>query len=383
MGGVRSSARRDLTRVRRKAMKTYSIVLRASLVLSIAAFSGTAASALPCPTPATLRVAYTEFPRLGSTSDDTRPARGPGQILMGGGIDVDAAFVWAQAVVSGGAAAGGDLVVLRASGSNAYDDYLMGLANFNSVQTVLIPPGSTSGNLAAAATIVSRAEIVFFAGGDQADYVAWQHTALAPAVAGVYRRGGVVGGTSAGAAIQGEYVYDAIAADRVGKDVHTRDAITDPFEDNISFTRDPFGFSPLRGVVVDPHFRSRDRMGRLGAFMGRLWTVGTIVGVGVDTGNALVINSRGHATLKQQVVGSGAAYVLIGRRPEVLRPGEPLLYKTIKVLRLDHASDNYDFVHSCGVGDTYDVMIDGDYPSDPYRPADPYQTPGRPAMCHD
>ena len=288
-----------------------------------------------------------------------------------------------KSVVSGGAGGGGDLVVLRASGTNAYDDYLIRLASFNSVQTLLIPPGSTSSNLAAAAAIVSRAEIVFFAGGDQADYVAWQRTALARAVAGVYRRGGVVGGTSAGAAIQGEYVYDAIAADRVGKDVHTLDAITDPFEENISFTRDPFAFSPLRGVVVDPHFRSRDRMGRLATFMGRLWTVGTIVGVGVDPGTALVIDSRGRATLRQQVAGSGAAYVMSGHRPDVLRPGEPLLYRALKVLRLDGASDSYDFVHSCGVGDTYNVMIDGDYSSNPYRPADPYQTPGRPAFCHD
>ena len=35
------------------------------------------------------------------------------------------------------------MVVLRATGTNAYDAYLLGLAPFNSVQTVLLPPPST------------------------------------------------------------------------------------------------------------------------------------------------------------------------------------------------------------------------------------------------
>jgi len=359
-----------------------SVWLLSSVALSTVAYGGAATPALPSQATALLSDVYTEFPRLGSAVDDARAPQGPGQILMGGGQDVDAAFVWAQAVVSGDKP-GGDLVVLRASGSNAYDAYLMGLTSYNSVQTLLIPPGAPSRNLTAAAAIVSKAEIVFFAGGDQADYVAWQGTPLALAVAQVYRRGGVVGGTSAGAAIQGEFVYDAISADRVGRDVHTSDAITDPFEDNLSFTRDPFAFSPLTGVVVDPHFHSRDRMGRLATFMARQWTSGSTFGVGVDTGNALVIDSRGHARLKQQVAGSGAAYVLSGRRPDLMVSGETLLYRALKVLRLGSPSDSYDFRRRCGSGVTYSVDVNGDYPDSPYRPANPYETPGRPATCSD
>lgn len=325
---------------------------------------------------------YTEFPRRGSAADDTSRPQGPGQIVMGGGRDVDAAFAWAQTTVAGHGR-GGDIVVLRASGTNAYDDYLLGVAGFNSAQTLLIPPGSTASQLAAAATIVSRAEVVFFAGGDQANYVAWQGTPLARAVAGVYRRGGVVGGTSAGAAVQGEYVYDSIAADRVGTDVHTEDAVADPFEASISFTRDPFAFTPLTAVIVDPHFHNRDRLGRLATFMARVRTHGTIVGLGVDQGNALVVDKLGRATLQQQVAGSGAAYVLLGGRPDVLARGETLLYTGIEVHRLTRAGQTYNLVTRCGSGVSYRIDVDGNDPTAPYSPADPYAASGTTVRCAD
>ena len=61
--------------------------------------------------------------------------------------------------------------------------------------------------------MVQRAEIVFFAGGDQCNYVRLiKGTALEAAVEAVHARGGGVGGTSAGEAIQGEIVYDSCTA---------------------------------------------------------------------------------------------------------------------------------------------------------------------------
>jgi hypothetical protein len=55
----------------------------------------------------------------GSDANADVTPTGPGLILMGGGTDVDAAFQWWKPRISGG-----DVVVLRASGADGYNDYL-------------------------------------------------------------------------------------------------------------------------------------------------------------------------------------------------------------------------------------------------------------------
>ena len=157
------------------------------------------AGPLPLDAPPDAPLTLTVFPRVGSPDDDTASPHGPGSILMGGGVDVDAAFIWMHsAITAAPSGRGGDVVILRATGTNAYDAYIYGLAAFNSVQTLLIPPQAGPADLAFAAGIVSRAEAVFFAGGNQASYVAWNGSPLMAEVQHTYERGGVVGGTSAG-----------------------------------------------------------------------------------------------------------------------------------------------------------------------------------------
>ncbi len=84
--------------------------------------------------------------------------------------------------------------------------------------------------------MVDKADAVYFAGGDQANYVIWKGSALIDAVKRVYARGGVVGGGSAGLAIQGAVVYDSVAGDRLNVETHTKDAVNNPLEPRISFT---------------------------------------------------------------------------------------------------------------------------------------------------
>ncbi len=52
----------------------------------------------------------------------------PGSVLMGGSTDVDEAFVWMNEL-----SGGGDFVILRATGSDGYNDYIyeMGIPNPN------------------------------------------------------------------------------------------------------------------------------------------------------------------------------------------------------------------------------------------------------------
>jgi hypothetical protein len=195
----------------------------------------------------------TIYPRVGDAGDAQPALAGPALILMGGGSDVDDAFRWAQTVIGEG-----DVVVLRASGGDGYDAYLAGLAPFHSVQTVKLEPPASADALAQAAAIVERAELVFFAGGDQADYVAWRGSPLLAAVQGVWARGGVVGGTSAGCAILGQLVFDDVAAALANVNVDGLRALADPWDGAISFSRDLFAFAPMAGVIT-PHRRRRRR----------------------------------------------------------------------------------------------------------------------------
>ena len=56
-----------------------------------------------------------------------------GVVLMGGSTDVDEAFRWMI-----DKAKGGDFVILRASGSTGYNEYVYNLGLLNSVETLLI-----------------------------------------------------------------------------------------------------------------------------------------------------------------------------------------------------------------------------------------------------
>lgn len=324
----------------------------------------------------------TVFPRRGDAIDDRPPVAGPGILLAGGGSDVDAAFVWARGIIAGPRPAGersGDAVVLRASGADGYDEYLYQQAGFRSVQTVLLPRESGPADFAIATALVERAEFVFFAGGDQARYVAWQATPLLAAVAGVYARGGVVGGTSAGCAILGQFVYDAVAAG--SRTLSSRDALADPFAEAISFSRRVFAFPPLGSTITDTHFSARDRMGRLAAFIARQHADGAVsrrpaevLGLGIDEGTALVIGPAGIGHLLRQG-DRGSVHILRAGPADTARAGTPLLYRAIAVLRLERPEeDQFDFRTWTGTGARFTLSVDG-ASSPPYIPAAPYSTP--------
>jgi cyanophycinase len=320
-------------------------------------------------------VTATVFPRVGAASDSQLTPNGPGLILGGGGTDVDAEFVWMRQQLSTDASTRlGDVVVLRASGADGYTQYIYDLAPFNSVQTVLLPPPSTLADLRLAAGLVDRAEAVFFAGGDQSRYAAWAGTELMAAVQRVYNRGGVVGGTSAGLAMLGEYVYDA----RTGS-ATSAEALANPYAASISFTRGALSFPFLAGAITDSHFRPRDRFGRLAAFMARQQAA-SILGIGVDEQTAVVVDKTGRATLLRQGASTGAAYFVAGGMATQLQAGQPLVYPGLTVLRLDAAGQYYDLVRRCGTGRSYAVSVDARQP-DPYGGVNPYTAAGVTGTC--
>ncbi|MGH9942365.1 MAG: cyanophycinase [Pyrinomonadaceae bacterium] len=265
----------------------------------------------------------------GNSADVKSKLHGPAYHLQGGGGDVAAAMQWMIDQVRGctDCPAKLDVVVLRSSGEDGYNDFVYKMNGVDSVETLVIKDRADS-NSAAVRETVRNAEIVFFAGGDQCNYVRYfKGTEVERGVEHVHARGGGVGGTSAGLAIQGDVAYDACS----GGSARTPQSLRNPYHADISFTDDFFDWPVLRGTITDTHFVERDRMGRLLAFIARQLVDGKyerILGVAVERETSLVVDERGLG----RVLGKGPVYFVLGdHRPEVCAPGAPLTYSDYKI----------------------------------------------------
>jgi cyanophycinase len=337
----------------------------------------------PSDTDADLPLSITVYPRLGDPADDTVTPAGPGLLLMGGGPDIDAAFAWARDTIAPGQSGRiGDLVVLLAGGDNSYAGALYARLPFRSAQTIVIPPGASPHDLAVAGAIVSRAEYVWYGGGQQSAYAVWAGSALAAAVQGVYDRGGIVGGTSAGALVMGAFVFDALTAG-ISENVTSAVGLADPFDPKISFTRHMFAFPPFADAITDVHFEERDRLGRLVTFMARQHTDGAIVrtppsvlGIGIDEDAALVVDAKGVGRLIPRTP-SGRIFLVRGGPPAVATAGQRLDYPALEVHRLDDPTQVFDFTRWCGTAPVYTL----DLAADAGFGAAPYDRPGVSSPC--
>jgi len=140
---------------------------------------------------------------------------------------------------------------------------------------------------------IEDARCVFFTGGDQLRITA--HIGDTP----VYQRirdmidhGGIVAGTSAGAAVMSDTMIiggDSDNTPKVGDIVHMAP-----------------GFGFLRGYIVDVHFSERGRIGRL---VGAVAQNPAIMGIGVDEDTALFISAG-----CGEVVGDGAVWFIDGMK---------------------------------------------------------------------
>lgn len=267
----------------------------------------------------------------GNAADVAPVLAGPAHDFGGGGTDVDAAIQWMIDQVRGctSCATKVDVVILRSTGSNGYNDYIYAMNGVDSVETLVVTSARDS-NTAAVETTVRNAEVVFFAGGDQCDYVKYfRGTLVETAVESVYARGGGVGGTSAGMAIQGQFTYDACAGS-----VTSSQALANPYHKSITFTYDFFDWANMQGTVTDQHFVVRDRMGRTLAFIARQIRDGrasSAWGVAANEVTSIVVDRNGLA----RVFGDGPAYFILGDHfPEVCEPRLPLTYSNFKIWRV-------------------------------------------------
>lgn len=281
-----------------------------------------------------------EYYVVGS-SENVAKTTTAGQLLMGGGTDVDAAFQWMI-----GKSGGGDFVVIRATGTDAYNPYIYSLGTVDSVETII-----TKNRAAASDPFVvdkiRNAEALFIAGGDQNNYVTlWKGTPIEDAIHELVARNVPIGGTSAGLAVMGEFLFSA-----ANGTVDSPTALSNPYGRRIALDTDFLVLPNMGGIITDSHFVTRDRMGRLVTFLARIVNDGrapTAKGIGIDEMTALAVDVRGNAT----VLGTGAAYFLLTPgMPEVCQDRTPLTYKNLTVYRVS-GSATFNFSRWSGSGGT-------------------------------
>ena len=122
--------------------------------------------------------------------------------------------------------------------------------------------------------LLDKADAVWFDGGRQWRFVdAYEGTPFVEKLHGVLKRGGVIGGSSAGATIQGEYLCR-------GNPLGPNDIICEGYEK---------GFAFLHGVGIDQHFTQRNRFADMVQFKK---TYPQYLGIGIDEATALVVQGK-------------------------------------------------------------------------------------------
>ena len=200
----------------------------------------------------------------GDAKDTITMANG-GICLMGGASEDDEAMRWFLEQANGG-----DVLVLRASGSDGYNAYFfseLGVA-LNSVETIVFQ-NATASQEAYIHQRIRQAEAIWFAGGDQWKYVSyWRNSPIDSLINQAIReRNIVIGGTSAGMAILGQFYFTAERGT-----IRSEGALANPFDSRVTLSNEPFlDLDILQSVITDTHFDDPDRKGRLVTFMSRIY----------------------------------------------------------------------------------------------------------------
>jgi cyanophycinase len=146
--------------------------------------------------------------------------------------------------------------------------------------------------------IFKKATGIWFGGGRQWNFVdAYEGTKIPELMWDVLRRGGVIGGSSAGATIQGDYLVRGAPA---GPNI----MMCEGYEKSMGF---------LPGVAIDQHFTQRNRFKDMTALVN---TYPQFLGIALDEATAVVV--KGHVA---DVMGNGTAHFYDRRKPVV--EGQP------------------------------------------------------------
>ena len=260
-----------------------------------------------------------DYYAIGDTTAPTPRPTAPGLLMVGGGNWPYAAYRWMF-----DKAGNGHIVILRASyGDENQKEFYTRIGGVTSVQTLVFHDRRASYDPRVLA-ILARADGIYAAGGDQSNYVRyWQGTPVQDAINRHVAAGKPFGGTSAGLAIQGRWVYGAMD----GHSLSSTTALADGGTSQLTIVQDFLRLEPLytAGVLTDTHFAERDRQGRLIAMLAKVQREHPgqpVVGIGIDEQTALAVDGNGQGRVFSE--DGGYAWLI---RPGVAVPqavGRPL-----------------------------------------------------------
>jgi cyanophycinase len=214
------------------------------------------------------------------------PARGA-LVIVGGAMQ--SSEIYRRFIELAGGPDAPIVMIPTAGGEEAYDEFYQGLTDWREAGARnLILLHTTDPKVADTDAFVApllSAHGVFFFGGRQWHLVdAYGGTKTEAAIRGVLDRGGVIGGSSAGASIQGSFlVRGDTRSNTVMMGDHQR------------------GFEYLRNVAIDQHVLRRNRHFDL---IEVVEAHPELLGIGIDENTALVVQG-------DQAEVIGASYVLI------------------------------------------------------------------------
>jgi len=176
--------------------------------------------------------------------------------------------------------------------------------------------------------ILDDAVGVFFTGGDQVKITSQiGDTPIFRRVQEIYEAGGVIAGTSAGAAVMSETML-----------VQGGDEESHVIGGSVRMAP---GLGLIEGVIIDQHFMERGRVGRL---IGAVAQNPKNLGIGIDEQTAIVVERE----KEFYVLGSGAVYVIDGTEVSYSNVAEQDLKKTLSI---------YDMkVHMLSQGHRFDLI---------------------------
>jgi L-asparaginase / beta-aspartyl-peptidase len=251
----------------------------------------------------------------------------PGLLLAGGGDRNLGAMRWFL-----DRAGNGHIVVLSGSYTTELaNEFYRDVGAAASVETFVFKNGKPANDPKILASL-ARADGIFIAGGDQARYVRyWKGTPIAEALDAHVRAGKPLGGTSAGMAILGEYLYGAMD----GGSIRSPEAMADPLGPAVTIEQNVLRIAALRGVVTDTHFKERERLGRLFAFLTKAETLAgeprrPLIGLGVDESAALAVDADGNGRI-YATDPAGMVWLVRGGSAETQTAGKPLNLRRVDV----------------------------------------------------
>jgi len=157
---------------------------------------------------------------------------------------------------------------------------------------------------AASAKILDGVSAIWFSGGDQARLTAaLLDTPIHTRMREFYAAGGLLGGTSAGAAVMSEVMITGDEKRTTDEDLNWQTVEAD----NVVRVR---GFGFVKNVIIDQHFLIRRRQNRL---ISLVLENPALLGAGIDESTAILVRPDG----KWEVLGESQVYVVDARKAVV------------------------------------------------------------------